>query len=599
MTTDHAPTDVPRRGPAPVRRVVATLATAAACLALLAGPAAALDAAAAGRSRRETSASSAAARTGGGVVAAENPLAADVGADVLREGGSAVDAAVATAFAACVLEPSSCGIGGGGFLVLWDPAARRARALDFRETAPARTRADLYRDGDRAVVERSRRGGLAVGVPGEVAGLWEAHRRYGRLPWRRLVAPAARLARGGFPASEHLARQLTANAAALAAEPTLSAILLGAAGRPPARGTIVRNPDLATTLDAIGAAGPRAFYRGRVAAAIARAVRDSGGVLDVRDLASYRPRWREPLRVEYRGATVLTMPPPSGGGPALVTALRTLERHDVAALGVDSPTRWQLYAEILKHAFADRAQLAGDPDFGAPARRDAAAVPATRITAAATHPPGFYGTAAPPPPDSGTSHVSVLSADGGAAALTTTINTGFGALVGVPGTGIVLNNQIDDFSFDAPNLFGLVPGRANRIAPGKRPASSMTPTVAVRDGRPVVAVGASGGPLIVSATLEVLTNVLDFGLSPEAAVAAPRVHHQWQPDVLLVEPGVRPIDREALARIGHSLREAPMVAAVSIATSGAGGFAGAGDPRKGGGAHLAEAPSRAASPAAP
>lgn len=535
----------------------------------------------------------------GGVVAAENPLAAAVGADVLRDGGSAVDAAIATALAACVLEPSSCGIGGGGFLVLWDPARARARALDFRETAPARARPESFRDQGRTVVERSRRGGLAVGVPGEVAGLWEAHRRFGRLPWRRLVAPAARLAREGFPASEHLARQVATHASAIAGDRALASVLLDEAGRPPSRGAIVRNPDLAATLDAIGSRGPRAFYRGPVAAAIARAVRASGGVLDERDLAAYRPRWREPLQVDYRGARIHTMPPPSGGGPALVTALRTLERHDVAALGVDSPTRWQLYVEILKHAFADRALLAGDPDFGAPGRRDASPVPTGRITAATTHPPGFYGEASAAPSDSGTSHVSVLSADGGAAALTTTINTGFGALVGVPGTGIVLNNQIDDFSFDAPNLFGLLPGRANRIAPGKRPASSMTPTVAVRGGRPVVAVGASGGPLIVSATLEVLTNVLDFGLSPEAAVAAPRVHHQWQPDVLLVEPGVRPIDRAALARIGHSLREAPAVAAVSLATAGAAGFAGAGDPRKGGSACIADTPADSALPAAP
>ncbi|MFM7737454.1 MAG: gamma-glutamyltransferase, partial [Alphaproteobacteria bacterium] len=436
-------------------------------------------------------------------------------------------------------------------------------------------------------------------VPGEVAGLGAAHRRFGRVPWRRLVVPAARLARDGFPASEHLAKQVASNAESISRDPALAAIFLDPAGRPPARGATVRNPDLAATLDAIAERGPDAFYRRPVAAAIAGTVQASGGVLDERDLASYRHRWREPLQVDYRGADVLTMPPPSGGGPALVTALRTLERHDVAALGVDSPTRWQLYAEVLKHAFADRARLAGDPAFGAPPRRRPGAIPAARITASATHPPDFYGTVPPPPADGGTSHVSVLSADGGAVALTTTINTGFGALVGVPGTGIVLNNEIDDFSFDSPNLFGLAPGRANRIAPGKRPASSMSPTVAVRDGRAVVAVGASGGPLIVSATLEVLTNVLDFGLPPEAAVAAPRVHHQWQPDVLLVEPGIRPVDRAALARIGHSLREAPQVAAVSVATSGADGFAGAGDPRKGGGAVVAGAPARAARPTDP
>jgi gamma-glutamyltranspeptidase / glutathione hydrolase len=537
-------------------------------------------------------------RPAGGVVAAENPLAAEVGARVLRDGGSAVDAAIATALAACVVVPSSCGLGGGGFLVLWDPVARRARALDFRETAPAALREELFERDGSTVPERSRRGGLAVGVPGEIAGLAAAHRRYGRLPWDRLVEPAARLARDGFPATEHLAKQIAANATAIAADPTLAAIFLDGHGRPPAAGSIVRNPDLADTLDAIATRGPSAFYRGRVARALARAARERGGVLSEHDLVAYRPLWREPLVVPYRGAIVYTMPPPSGGGPALVAALRTLERYDVAALGVDSPTRWQLYAEILKHAFADRARLAGDPGFGAPLRRSPGAVPAGRLTASATHPPSFYGTDAAPPADSGTSHVSVLCADGSAAALTTTLNTAFGALVGVPGTGIVLNDEIDDFSFQAPNAFGLAPGRVNHLAPGKRPTSSMTPTIALRDGRPVVAVGASGGPLIVSATLEVLTNVLDFGLAAEAAVASPRIHHQWQPDVLLVEPTVRAVDRAALERVGHSLREIRSVAAASLATSGAAGFSGAGDARKGGAARNAEdlpppAPTRA------
>jgi gamma-glutamyltranspeptidase / glutathione hydrolase len=531
------------------------------------------------------------AAAAGGAVAADSPLAAEIGARVLADGGSAVDAAVATALSVCVIHPSSCGIGGGGFLVGWDASRRRAYALDYREVAPARTSAQSFERDGAYDPTLSRRGALAVGVPGEIAGLAEAHRRFGRLPWSRLVTPAAELARNGFPVSAHLARQIAAQADAIAADPELAGVLLDESGAPHRAGETIVAPALAATLEAIASEGPRAFYSGRVAQAIVAEVQERGGVLDESDLDAYRAVWREPLRGTYRGAPVYTMPPPSGGGPALVLALATLERYDVRSLGADSPTRWQLFAEVLKHAFADRARFAGDPGFGARPGAPGAGIPSDRLAASRTFPPSFYGTAPAPPADSGTSHVSVISPDGSAVACTTTINTSFGALIGVRGTGIALNNEIDDFSFDAPNLFGLVPGKANGIAPGKRPASSMTPTVAVREGRAVVAVGASGGPLIVSATLEVLSNVLDFGMPPEAAVAAPRIHHQWQPDVLLVEPGVRPIDRAALARLGHQIREIPAIAAVSLATAGAyaggaGEAAGSGDARKGGGARI-------------
>lgn len=515
------------------------------------------------------------------MVAADNPLAAEAGLAVLDEGGSAVDAAVATALAVCVVHPSSCGIGGGGFLVLYDGPSGRAFALDYRETAPARISPELYEEDGRYAPEKSRRGALAIGVPGEVAGLAAAHERFGRLPWRRVVEPALRLARDGFPVSAHLARRLRAQAEALAADPELRATYLDPAGEPWPEGALLRSTALAGTLERIADEGPRAFYSGPIAEAIARTVQERGGVLTVEDLASYRPLWRTPLAVGYRGARVFTMPAPSGG-PGLVLALRTLARYDVAALGVATPTRFHLFAEILQHVFADRALTSGDPAFDPPPPPVPDPPLAGRLSAVRTFPPEYYGTRRRPPADGGTSHLSVIAPDGSAVACTTTINTSFGSLVGVPGTGIVLNNEMDDFSFDAPNVFGLAPGPTNRIAPGKRPASSMTPTVAVRDGRGVVAVGASGGPLIVSATLEVLSNVLDFDLAPEAAVAASRIHHQWQPNLLLVEPGVRPIDRRALELLGHELREIPAIAAVSLATTAGG----AGDPRKGGGARM-------------
>lgn len=518
------------------------------------------------------------------IVAADNPLAADAGLAILDRGGSAVDAAVATALAVCVVHPTSCGIGGGGFMVIHDARTRRTVALDYRETAPGAAAASQYDENGAYVAAKSRKGALAVGVPGEIAGLAAAHARFGRLPWRDVVAPAIRLARDGFPVSHHLAGRLKDQAKALAADPELRTIYLDPNGEPWAEGALLRSPHLADTLERVAERGPRAFYEGDVARAIVSTIRAGGGVMTEQDLARYEPVWRRPLEVEYRGADVFTMPPPSSGGPALVLALRTLSRYDVAALGVDSPTRFHLFAEIFKHAFADRARISGDPAFDPVLPAPGTTPLAGRLHATHTMAPEAYGTTTPAPSDGGTSHLSVIAPDGSAVACTTTINTVFGAVIGVPGTGIVLNNEIDDFSFDAPNVFGLAPSRTNRIAPGKRPASSMTPTVAVEDGRAVVAVGASGGPLIVSATIEVLSNVLDFGMPPEAAVAAPRVHHQWQPNVLLVEPGVRALDRDALALLGHQMREIPAVAAVSLAADLPGSSGGAGDPRKGGGA---------------
>ncbi len=524
-----------------------------------------------------------------GVVATENPHAAAVGAEVLAAGGSAVDAAVATALAVCVVHPTSCGIGGGGFMVGWDAATRRAWALDFRETAPAAIAPPLFDKDGKYDPARSRTGGLAVGVPGDIAGLAEAQRRYGRLTWPQVVEPAARLARAGFAVSAHLAESIAKNRASLAADPPLASVFLTPAGGPLAAGSRLRRTELATTLDAIARDGASAFYAGERAHAIAAAVQEHGGVLSVADLAAYRPAWRDPLSDTYRGTRVYTMPLPSSGGPTLLLALGVLGRYDVAALGPASPTLFHLTAEILKHGFAHRVVAAGDPAFDRLAPLPIPAELARRIASFRTRPAPDYGPGAAH--DAGTAHVSVLAADGSGVALTTTINTAFGAFIGVPGTGIVLNNQMDDFTFDAPNAFGLAPGRSNRIAPGKRPVSSMTPTLVVEDGRATVAVGASGGPLIVSATLQALIGVLDHDATATNALATPRIHHPWQPDVLLVELGVRAIDRAALTRLGHSIVEIPGVAAVSLAVARPGlPVSAAGDPRKGGAAALAGSP---------
>ena len=531
-----------------------------------------------------------AAQSSSGVVATENPLAAEAGARILQDGGSAVDAAVATSLVVCTVHPSSCGIGGGGFLVVWSAPDGTAAALDFRETAPQASSAALYDEEGRYLPSRSRRGGLAIGVPGEIRGFWRAHQRFGKLPWADLFVPAIRIATEGFPVSEHLAKRILAVQEALALDPALRNVFLKEDGTAPAAGDQLKRPLLAATFQRIATEGPDAFYQGKTAEAIVAAVQASGGVMQLQDLQNYEALWREPLSTDYRGARIFTMPPPSSGGIALITALDTLAGYDVSALGSQSPTRWHLFAEILKHAFAYRAQSAGDPGWDAAVWPPRGAPLRERLRSYETLPSESYPPVAPPPSDSGTAHVSVLAADGSGAALTSTVNTTFGSLVGVPGTGIVLNNEIDDFTFDAPNLFGLAPGPTNRIAPGKRPASSMTPTLAVRDGAAVVAVGASGGPLIISATLEVLSNILDFGMPPTEAVRAPRVHHQWMPNFLLVEGEIPEVDRAALQILGHNIREVRGVAAASLAVREPSGlFAGSGDPRKGGSAAVRNA----------
>ena len=529
-------------------------------------------------------------RAEGGVVAAENPLGAAAGLAVLEEGGSAVDAAIAASLASCVVHSTSCGIGGGGFMVIYDAQTKKTFALDYREVAPAAASVELYLEDGKYIRERSRLGPHAVGVPGEIAGLAAAHERFGRLPWKRLVEPAAKLAREGFPVTKHLAAKLDSQREGLARDPELAALLLREDGSAPKEGETLRLTALADTLDAIAERGPAAFYQGPVARSIAESVRAAGGVMTEQDLATYQPVWRTPLTTTYRGSRVYTMPPPSAGGTALVLALDTLSGMDVKSLGPSSPDRYHVFAEILQHAFADRAVSSGDPAFDPPPPPADGNALRARIDRTRTLAPESYGTLqkpapASPPADSGTAHISVIAPDGSAAAATTTINTAFGALLGARGSGIILNNELDDFSFPAPNFWGVAPGKTNHVAPGKRPTSSMTPTIAVRDDKAVAAVGGSGGPLIISATLEVLTNVLDFDLPPEAAVAAPRIHHQWQPPVLLVESAVPETDRKALRELGHEIREIPGVAAVSLATAFPDqGPAGAGDPRKGGAA---------------
>ena len=399
-----------------------------------------------------------------GAVAAEHPRAAAIGLAMLEQGGNAVDAAIATAYAVCVLNPSSCGIGGGGFMLI-NEANGTVNALDYRETAPALATRDLYRKNGEILAEQSRRGGLAVAVPGEVAGLEAARERYARLPRPVLMAPAIALARDGFPIGAHLAKEIGMNLSALRTAPALAALFLDETGQPRPADAMIRMPALADTLERIARDGADAFYRGPIATEIGSAIHDAGGILSTTDLARYRPRWRQPLRGAYRGYEIFTMPPPSSGGVVL-EILNVLGGDDLAALGASSPAYLHLLAEAMQHGFADRARWYGDPQFtSVPIDRLISPAYAhtlrSRIRSDATSPPDRYGSK----PDSGTTHLSVIDGDGMAVSCTTTVNTGFGAMLMGGNTGVILNNEMDDFAIapGVPNSFGLIGGEANRL----------------------------------------------------------------------------------------------------------------------------------------
>jgi gamma-glutamyltranspeptidase / glutathione hydrolase len=524
-----------------------------------------------------------------GMVAAEHRLASEAGVRILQRGGNAVDAAVATALAVGVTNPTSCGIGGGGFMLIFERATQRVYALDYRESAPAAASRDMFiRDG-KAVPELSLRGGLAVAVPGEIAGLFTALRRFGTLPFDVVAAPAIEYARDGFAIEPHLAKSIARNLDSIRRQPALAATFLHADGTPLDAGETLRQPALAETLQRIAREGRRAFYSGPVAGAIVDSVRAAGGVMTLGDLAAYRPVWRRPLTTEFDGYDFYGMPPPSSGGGMMITVLNVLRRDDLPALGHNSPTYLHLLSEALQFAFADRAASYGDPDFvQVPVRALLSAARGRmlrhRLSAATTFSPAYYGQHTVGA-DSGTSHVSVVDRTGNAVACTTSINTPFGAMLVAGETGILLNNTMDDFSAlpGAPNAYGLIGSEANAIAPRKRPLSSMSPTIVTRGGQAVAVAGGSGGPFIITGTLQVLLNALVFGQDATTAVAAPRIHDQWIPDYLMVETGIGTNERWVLRRLGHHDVDAPSAAAVQLVLRDAyGQLDAAADPRKGG-----------------
>jgi gamma-glutamyltranspeptidase / glutathione hydrolase len=549
------------------------------------------------------------ARSQNGMVASAHPLATQAGVEILQQGGNAIDAAVATTLAISVVEPFSAGIGGGGFAIL-KMGDKQVESLDFRERAPKKASRSMYLDAQGKVrPNASLEGHLAAGVPGTIAGLAAAHRQYGKLPWRKVVAPAIKLAREGFIVSEIYTEQAKSKQKLLASNPAARQIFTNN-GQPLKPGERLVQRDLARTLIAV-ARDPRNFYTGTIARAIDRDMRLNQGLITLADLQAYQPKWRQPVCGDFRKYRVCSMAPPSSGGVHLLQILNTIGNTDLAAMGWHSPDSLHLLIESMRIAYADRSKYLGDPDFTKvpvsalinpayaaqrrleikpdKARSSSTVLPVApeilrkfdrSLSTSSIYPPhpvghpsqegnkSLVGTLPTDtkhqsrsetlPESLETSHLTVVDKQRNVVSLTFTVNYRFGAGVVVPGTGILLNDEMDDFAVapGVPNVFGLVGGEANSIAPGKTPLSSMTPTIVTENGKFRLAMGAPGGSTIITTVLQILLNVLEYKMDVGSAVAAGRVHHQWLPDKVGVDPwGFDAATLAELRRRGHSIEQ--------------------------------------------
>ena len=534
-----------------------------------------------------------------GMVSSQNAHASEVGAQVLADGGNAVDAAVAVGFALAVTLPRAGNLGGGGFMLVHDAAADETVAIDYREAAPRRASRDMFLDEDGNVdQERARFSHLSAGVPGTVAGLWRAHRDYGKLPWKRVVEPAIRLARDGFEVTYDLAGLLASRKERLCRFEAACRYFYKPGGEPYQPGERFMQPVLADTLEVIAAEGPDAFYKGEIAGKIVAEMERGGGFIDAESLAAYEPVVRDPARGTYRGYEVLTMPPPSSGGIHVVQMLNILENFPVAEFGAGSADAIHVLAETARLAYADRSKHLGDPDFydvpadwlmsKAYARQLAQGIDMKRARPSSEVAPGV-----PPAYESpDTTHFSVMDRDGNVVSNTTTLNFSFGSGIAVPGAGFLLNNEMDDFSAKAgvPNAFGLLGGEANEIERGKRPLSSMTPLIVLDDGDAWFATGSPGGSRIITTVLQMVVNVIDHGMNIAEAEAAPRMHHQWYPDVLQLESGFSPDTIRILEARGHEIAATQWsMGSLQTVAFKDGVFRGSSDPRRPNAASIAPA----------
>jgi len=532
-----------------------------------------------------------------GAVAADHPLASQAGLEMLQQGGNVVDAAVATSFALSVVRPSSCGIGGGGFMVIWNAKTQKAVALDYREVAPAAATREMYVAARKQNPDHplpSRDGALAVAVPGTVAGLCDALEKYGTLDLKTVLAPSLRYCKAGVPVDAPMRSVQKTLLKRFEQTPRYRENYLALKKHYLNDGELWPEDakfysPLAKVYQKIAEHGKAGFYEGEVGRALVKHSQSGGGILTAGDLKNYAPKERRVLQGNYRGRKILTMPPPSSGGVALLQILNMLsaweKKHET--LAHNEPEFLHVLTECMKHAYADRAAHLGDTDFvevpidrlTSPAYAKSLAA---RIDLAKTQPLKSYGDTEPLQ-DAGTSHFSVMDAEGNAVACTETINTYFGSLVVEPEFGIVLNNEMDDFAAvpGEPNAFGLIQSEANTVQPGKKPLSSMTPTIVLgKDGKAILALGGSGGPRIISSTLQVLLNVVRFEMSPGEAVGQPRIHHQWIPNQLFVEDPLKQKIQAAMTNRGHKVQRRNALAVVQLIQRVKTGLRAASDPRK-------------------
>lgn len=527
-----------------------------------------------------------------GLVATVNPVATEAGLQAFRDGGNAVDAAIACALTLGVVDGHNSGLGGGCFMTL-RLADGRLITLDGREMAPAAATRDLFLRGGKADPRLSQDGALSVGIPGEFATLAHASTHHGRLPLGRLLEAAARVAETGFRLDRHYVGRLAETRPGLALFPDSEAIFLKGLPATPSAGDLLRQSDLARSYRQMATNGVAWFYRGDFARRTAEWMRAHGGLVTEADFARYEVVPREPVRGTYRGHEIVSFPPPSSGGVHVVEILNILEHFDLVAMGDGSPEFAHVVAEAMKLAFADRARWLGDPDFARVPKglvsKEYAAGLARRIrtdrasvVASAGTPPGADREWFTRERNRHTTHFSTADTEGNWVACTASLNTSFGSKVVVPGTGILLNNHMDDFSAQpgVPNFFGLVGAEANAIEARKRPLSSMSPTLVLRDGRPILSVGAAGGPTIISQTLLAILRTIDFRKPPREALAAPRLHHQWKPDKLHVERAWGPDVIDGLKRRGHTVAaEASIGSAQAVGRDARGQWSAAADPR--------------------
>jgi gamma-glutamyltranspeptidase / glutathione hydrolase len=516
-----------------------------------------------------------------GMVVAETAEASAAGLEILKHGGNAIDAASAAALATGVTHAASCGIGGGGFMLIYLASTGEFYALDYRERAPLKATATMFiRDGhpDESL---ARSGALAIAVPGEIAGIDAALRRYGTMTFQQVAVPAVRLAQNGFALSPHLAREISSLANSLKLDPGLAAVFLKPDGSAPKPGDLIFNKNLAATLKRLGNQPSEVFYHGPIAAELVQFIQGHGGIVTSEDFANYQPVWRDPLHRAYRGYQVYVMPPPSSGG-VLLEMLGMLEAGHLGGLGVNSSPYLARLIEVMREGFIDREKYA-DPAF--------VNVPVVKLLSAQhieqARERALHHKLTPPAEtahDHGTANLIVADRRGNVVVLTTTINTSFGAKLMDPNLGIILNNEMDDFGVapGVPNAFRLEGEPANEIAPGKRPLSSMAPVIVAKNGKPVLAVGGSGGPTIVTGVLQVMLDVLDFHLGPGLSVDLPRIHEQAAPETVVIEEKMPGQTTSALTQMGYRLRMVPMLGAVGALKTEPGNLRGAADARKGG-----------------